>query len=94
MALNYPYRYRRFHRQSLPNLSTSMGMTKAIQERIYGRANLDCPQARFACVRYGNVLARVVRFIPLFHEQIASGSPVTITTETTDEISLAAGPCR
>lgn len=59
-----------------------MGMTKAIQERIYGRANLDCPNTRFACVRYGNVLASRGSVIPLFHEQIACGGPVTITTAT------------
>lgn len=59
-----------------------MGMTKAIQERIYGRANLDCPNTRFACVRYGNVLASRGSVIPLFHEQIACGGPVTITTDT------------
>ncbi len=34
-----------------------MGMTKAIQERLFIRANLDCPETRFICVRYGNVLA-------------------------------------
>lgn len=59
-----------------------MGMTKAIQERIYGRANLDCPNTRFSCVRYGNVLASRGSVIPLFHEQIACGGPVTITTDT------------
>ena len=57
-----------------------MGMTKAIQERILIRANLDCPQTRFVCVRYGNVLASRGSVIPLFIEQIASGGPVTITT--------------
>jgi UDP-glucose 4-epimerase len=57
-----------------------MGMTKAIQERILIRANLDCPQTRFVCVRYGNVLASRGSVIPLFVEQIASGGPVTITT--------------
>jgi UDP-glucose 4-epimerase len=59
-----------------------MGMTKAIQERIYGRANLDCETTRFVCVRYGNVLASRGSVIPLFHEQIACGGPLTITTET------------
>jgi len=57
-----------------------MGMTKAIQERIFITANLDCPQTRFICVRYGNVLASRGSVIPLFHEQILSGGPVTITT--------------
>jgi FlaA1/EpsC-like NDP-sugar epimerase len=57
-----------------------MGMTKAIQERIFIRANLECPSTRYICVRYGNVLASRGSVIPLFHEQISSGGPVTITT--------------
>ncbi|MDX2254099.1 MAG: polysaccharide biosynthesis protein [Pseudanabaenaceae cyanobacterium bins.39] len=58
-----------------------MGMTKAIQERVFIRANLDCPDTRFICVRYGNVLASRGSVIPLFHEQIRQGGPITITTE-------------
>jgi FlaA1/EpsC-like NDP-sugar epimerase len=57
-----------------------MGMTKAIQERVFIRANLDCPDTRFICVRYGNVLASRGSVIPLFHEQVRNGGPVTITT--------------
>lgn len=57
-----------------------MGMTKAIQERIFIQANMRCPGTRFICVRYGNVLASRGSVIPLFHEQIKSGGPVTITT--------------
>lgn len=57
-----------------------MGMTKAIQERIFIRANLDCPSTRFVCVRYGNVLASRGSVVPLFHDQIRAGGPVTITT--------------
>jgi FlaA1/EpsC-like NDP-sugar epimerase len=57
-----------------------MGMTKAVQERIFIRANLDCPDARFVCVRYGNVLASRGSVVPLFHDQIARGDDVTITT--------------
>src|SRR5262245_46053068 len=57
-----------------------MGMTKALQERVFLQANLDCPQTRFVCVRYGNVLASRGSVIPLFHEQIRRGGPVTITT--------------
>jgi len=57
-----------------------MGMTKAIQERIFIQANIRCPQTRFICVRYGNVLASRGSVIPLFHEQIRRGGPVTITT--------------
>ena len=57
-----------------------MGMTKAIQERVFLRANLDSPDTRFLCVRYGNVLASRGSVIPLFREQIRAGGPVTITT--------------
>jgi FlaA1/EpsC-like NDP-sugar epimerase len=58
-----------------------MGMTKAIQERVFLTANLSCPNTRFICVRYGNVLASRGSVIPLFHSQIKAGGPVTITTE-------------
>jgi UDP-glucose 4-epimerase len=58
-----------------------MGMTKAIMERILVEANIDCPQTRFACVRYGNVVASRGSVVPLFRDQIAHGGPVTITTK-------------
>ena len=58
-----------------------MGMTKAIQERIFVQANLECPQTRFVCVRYGNVLASRGSVIPLFRQQIQNGGPVTITSK-------------
>lgn len=57
-----------------------MGMTKAIQERIFVRATLDCDDTRFVCARYGNVLASRGSVIPLFLDQIRRGGPVTITT--------------
>jgi FlaA1/EpsC-like NDP-sugar epimerase len=56
-----------------------MGMTKAIQERLFIAANVMAPWTRFVCVRYGNVLASRGSVIPLFHEQIRTGGPVTIT---------------
>jgi UDP-glucose 4-epimerase len=57
-----------------------MGMTKAIQERVFTTANLNST-TRFVCVRYGNVLASRGSVIPLFHEQIRRGGPVTITSD-------------
>ena len=57
-----------------------MGMTKAVQERVFVHANLLCPETRFLCVRYGNVLASRGSVVPLFHEQIRHGGPLTITT--------------
>src|SRR5687768_6130851 len=55
-----------------------MGMTKAIMERILIEANLDSG-VRFACVRYGNVVASRGSVVPLFIDQIAHGGPVTLT---------------
>lgn len=57
----------------------AMGMTKALQERIFIAANILSPETRFICVRYGNVLASRGSVIPLFHEQIKAGGPVTLT---------------
>ncbi|MFZ9808112.1 MAG: polysaccharide biosynthesis protein, partial [Ilumatobacteraceae bacterium] len=56
-----------------------MGMTKAIQERIFLTANIDCPKTRFVAVRYGNVLASRGSVVPLFLDQIDAGGPITIT---------------
>jgi UDP-glucose 4-epimerase len=56
-----------------------MGMTKSLQERILVAANVLNPKTRFICVRYGNVLASRGSVIPLFHDQIRNGGPVTVT---------------
>jgi UDP-glucose 4-epimerase len=56
-----------------------MGMTKAIQERIFLTANIDCPKTRFVAVRYGNVLASRGSVVPLFLDQIEAGVPITLT---------------
>lgn len=58
-----------------------MGMTKAIQERIFINANILVPRTRFICIRYGNVLASRGSIIPLLHQQINDGGPVTITAK-------------
>ena len=58
-----------------------MGMTKALMERMFVEANLECPSTRFLCVRYGNVIASRGSVVPLFVDQIAGGGPVTITTD-------------
>ncbi len=59
-----------------------MGMTKAIHERIFAAANILNPETRFVSVRYGNVLGSRGSVIPLFHEQILQGGPVTVTVPT------------
>ncbi|HXH61708.1 MAG TPA: polysaccharide biosynthesis protein [Fimbriimonadaceae bacterium] len=57
-----------------------MGMSKAIMERIFIQANIECPNTQFNLVRYGNVIASRGSVVPLFQQQIANGGPVTITT--------------
>jgi UDP-glucose 4-epimerase len=57
----------------------AMGMTKALQERIFVAANITNPRTRFICVRYGNVLASRGSVVPLFHSQIHGGGPLTVT---------------
>jgi UDP-glucose 4-epimerase len=57
----------------------AMGMTKALQERIFVAANVTVPKTRFVCIRYGNVLASRGSVVPLFLDQIAHGGPVTVT---------------
>jgi UDP-glucose 4-epimerase len=56
-----------------------MGMSKSLQERIFISANVLNRTTCFICVRYGNVLASRGSVIPLFHDQIRAGGPVTIT---------------
>jgi len=56
-----------------------MGMTKSLQERIFVSANILNRRTRFICVRYGNVLASRGSVIPVFHDQIRNGGPVTLT---------------
>lgn len=56
-----------------------MGMTKSIQERIFIQGNIKAEHTCFICVRYGNVLISRGSVVPLFHQQIKSGGPVTIT---------------
>jgi FlaA1/EpsC-like NDP-sugar epimerase len=56
-----------------------MGMTKALQERIFVASNLLASRTRFVAARYGNVLASRGSVIPHFHEQIRNGGPVTVT---------------
>ncbi len=78
-----------FHIETVVGVSTDkackpvnvMGMTKSVQERIFIAGNIMVPETRFICVRYGNVLASRGSVIPLFHEQIKYGGPVTVTTE-------------
>lgn len=58
-----------------------MGMTKALQERIFILANRysDSRRTLLSCVRYGNVVASRGSVIPLFIKQMQAGRTITIT---------------
>jgi FlaA1/EpsC-like NDP-sugar epimerase len=56
-----------------------MGMTKALQERLFATASLHAHDTRFVVVRYGNVLVSRGSVVPLFNDQIRNGGPLTIT---------------
>ena len=58
----------------------TMGMSKAIQERVFIHANLRCADTRFVCTRYGNVLASRGSLIPLFHQLISENKPLGVTS--------------
>jgi UDP-glucose 4-epimerase len=66
-----------------------MGMTKAVQERIFTSANILSGRTRYICVRYGNVLASRGSVIPLFRYQIRRGGPVTITAPDMTRLLLS-----
>lgn len=58
----------------------AMGISKAMQEKIFIAANLRCKHTRFVCARYGNILGSRGSLVPLFKQQIAEGKPLTVTS--------------
>lgn len=58
---------------------SAMGMSKALQERVFAAANLHSDGTRFVCVRFGNVLASRGSVVPLFLDQIRKGTALTVT---------------
>jgi UDP-glucose 4-epimerase len=58
---------------------SSMGMTKALMERVFKEASRKYMSPKFLCVRMGNMLMSRGSVVPLFKRQIAAGGPITIT---------------
>ena len=59
--------------------SSIMGATKRACEELVRSISVTYPKTSFVTVRFGNVLGSRGSVVPIFHEQIKRGGPITIT---------------
>ena len=57
----------------------AMGISKALEEKVAVAKSRNSLNTRICCTRYGNVMCSRGSVIPLWIDQISSGSPITIT---------------
>ncbi len=57
----------------------AMGISKAMMEKVVVAKSRVTDATKICCVRYGNVMCSRGSVIPLWIDQIRSGSPVTVT---------------
>ena len=57
----------------------SMGITKALEERVAVAKSRNTSTTKVCCTRYGNVMCSRGSVIPLWIDQIRAGNPITIT---------------
>ena len=60
----------------------AMGTSKAMEEKVAVAKSRTSGKTRICCTRYGNVMCSRGSVIPLWIDQIRSGSPITITEPT------------
>lgn len=64
------------------NPSNVMGLTKAIQEKIFSSSSLSTLNStKFVNVRFGNVIGTAGSFFPIIYHQIKNKLPITITDQ-------------
>ena len=57
-----------------------MGTSKLMGEQLIRAASFGDPEQVFTTTRFGNVLGSRGSVLPIFHRQIKSGGPVTLTS--------------
>lgn len=57
----------------------SMGMTKAVEEKVAIAKSRMSGKTKICCTRYGNVMCSRGSVIPLWIDQINAGNPITVT---------------
>lgn len=74
----------------------TMGMTKALPERLFISANLEAGKKSpvLACFRCGNVIGSRGSVIPLFQNQLEHGGPLIITHPGMNRFVLTLGQAR
>lgn len=60
----------------------AMGTSKAMMEKVIVAKSRTTTKTKICCTRYGNVMCSRGSVIPLWIDQIKSGSPITITDGT------------
>lgn len=60
----------------------SMGISKALEEKVAVARSRNSGKTKICCTRYGNVMCSRGSVIPLWIDQIKSGNPITVTEPT------------
>lgn len=61
---------------------SSMGLTKALEEKLAVAKSRNSDNTKICCTRYGNVICSRGSVVPLWIEQIENGEPITLTSGT------------